>query len=342
MLRSLTLITLLCTSVQANPTPLIEKLERDAKLFSWGNSDTPVLNDIPEPGTGSDYFEASRRNMGTSPEFPCNLNRMTHVPHVLLIGEEHCSQHSQAVRREGYRLGALGGVFFGSEVGDDLAAYPWNIGGILSRYAFLQTDHSRAYGIESPHSHGLAVSYVYAGGGGGTCSKDPNEPLRRFIRYTRSNPHLRKAFDDAAAIAKGSLKDQFNLLLRALEGKPIVVFNWTDAARAVNDAYVKRSNQLHGFAMVNEEPLKPFSAIGGYLSQERVILAIRNRDMSRTVGAMVCGAAAEGKNVIIIVGAAHVPGIAARLTGLSEGRVQPQIVMSFLHSEPLIQAMQAW
>lgn len=58
--------------------------------------------------------------------------------------------------------------------------------------------------------------------------------------------------------------------------------------------------------------------------------------MSRAIGALVCAAARERKNVVAIVGAAHLPGITARLEGLSGGRLKPVTALSYATPDELI------
>lgn len=294
----------------------------------------------------------------------CRLESLTRLPKLLLIGENHCSPHSDAVKAAAARLGAQGRLFTALEVGVNRAAYPWDGERLHRDFAVTRTPASRLYGIESPFAHGLAISYIYAIGRGHSCLQDKRTPPEKFVDYARINPHLRHAWDEARAAdaepfdaGETELARRIDAALAGTSGfvaRPEDERAFVSLARRVNARYAAAANSRDREDMGRDKPLSatplrnPSSVadLGGALNwsealddKEYTVLALRDRDLGENIADVYCAAAAEGRHVAASVGDDHLPGITALLAAWSGGRLPLETAHSWPTSGNLVERL---
>jgi len=289
----------------------------------------------------------------------CDLSRLERLPPLLLVGENHCSAHSTRVKAAMARHGASGRLYSAFEVGNDFAAYPWEVERLHRSFGAARAPGSRIYGVESPFAHGLVLTYLYAQGRFPSCSPESRlRALEKLVAYTRINPYMERAWLSAraAAFSEPTAAPAAAALGRALAAPEGIVPQAEPAelealpllARRLNQAYVELANRefLPAMGLQDKLPATPsgLNVLGwsaAFDVEDTLIVDLRDRDMADAIAAVYCAAAAEGRAAVASVGAAHLPGISKNLEAWSGGLIPLEKAWSENLSEPILERLNA-
>jgi hypothetical protein len=282
--------------------------------------------------------------------FPCDLTQFKAAPKLTLSGENHADAYCRADRGRQLTRGAHGQCFVGVEgisCLDDA-----QVKNCLEIHGVKATPDARVFGYEDPFAYGLGLLLAQDLEFHAALAKKDGKTLanakRGLLIDGLTNPYLVEVFrkmskkdrpfadPDAEKIAKvfetnlkSSLKGASDALAGLSADHPWnqkdqaykkVVHAWTRAYvdMAETDAY--RTSKL--IPSNTRELVESHLAGKDYVVPlEIFLLEWRNLFMAKNIAALYCEAAREGKELHLIVGNAHVPGLEALLKQMSGGLV---------------------
>ena len=293
--------------------------------------------------------------------FPCDVGALPRKPMIVLIGENHCDPGSRKVKRDAWQRALRGELAVGQE-----GVY---YGGERQFYQMLNLPagpNTLLFGIEQEFSHGLVTSY-FAGESINVCGKTVDDSAYSSALSLSDNLPYQKAWEIVLEENGGNAllrrSHAARLLDHGAHGRPITEAEFQALSqddfndmlrlmRLMNNVFVEAANDnLASLGLTQplvplpkevHEPATPAERAqikAAEDSIDAVIIPVRNRAMVANLERVYCSVAPTGRQVVAVVGAAHVPGMMQLLREDAGGAVQVHSLDSKNAPEDALQAL---